>query len=40
MRNLINEAVRKTHEKIVKMYIPDDDQLELADALFKWKHSK
>ena len=32
--------VRKIHEKIVKLYIPNDDQTELADALFNWKHAR
>jgi hypothetical protein len=30
---------RRIHEAIVRRYVPDDDQQELAEALFKWKHS-
>jgi hypothetical protein len=29
---------RRLHEWIVKRYIPDDNQHELADALFNWKY--
>jgi hypothetical protein len=32
--------LRRIHEAIVKRYIPDDDQPELAKALFVWKYGK
>jgi hypothetical protein len=32
------EMLRRLHAWIVKSYTPDDNQIELANALFNWKH--
>lgn len=36
---MLKKLIRTIHTAIVKRYIPNDDQLELADALFNWKYS-
>lgn len=35
---MLKKLIRPVHAWIVKKYIPNDNQTELADALFNWKY--
>ena len=33
----MKRILRRLHESVVRLYIPADDETELAEALFNWK---
>lgn len=37
---MFKKLIRKIRSKIVKNYIPDDDMMDLADALYTWRNPK
>ena len=37
---MLHKIVRHIHTAIVKKYIPDDSQVDLANALFAWKYQQ
>ena len=35
---MLKKIIRPIHTWIVKKYLPEDHETELADALFNWKY--